>query len=511
MSNSPTPESHGPLVTVGIPTYNRPAGLDRTLACITGQTYPNLEILVSDNCSTTPETEQVARAWQRRDPRIVYHRQPENIGLEPNFKYLLAKAQGEYFFWAADDDGWTPDFVSEGMAAIGDAGSVMTGMRYAVRDRDLSRWKPPVRISPDRSCFENAVAFFTNLQPSLFYGIHRTELLRVFLRERMYDYYDCFFILRQILTHDFRIAPRVCFHVGIDSETPVYKPARPRPGAIYEYGPFLRDALSATFTSSRLTLGQKTRLGLLLLYVGANEFCHFERASQPRRTKLVMMARRLMRPAAVLLRVPLPPEPAVMVLPDRPADFCSMFISQADLQSEAYVRSRIEEARGQLDDKLVVIRNLENELVRQWHVFAARPVLGRLARLGHKLAAIFCRPLDERAARTRELTAWFAKKNWLYSPSTEQTGVSAATATGARQNELGRLLLQLEEKEATIQRLASVLHLRSQRIARLDSFRQRVQPATWIAPLASVPRAIRRLTARARAASKQGWRPASPR
>ena len=511
MSNSPTLESHGPLVTVGIPTYNRPAGLDRTLACITGQTYRNLEILISDNCSTTPETAEIAGAWQRRDRRIVYHRQHENVGLEANFKYLLERARGEYFFWAADDDGWTLDFVSEGMAAIGDAGSVMTGMRYAVRDRGLLRWKPPVRISPDKNCFENAVAFFTNLQPSLFYGIHRTELLRVFLRERMYDYYDCFFILRQILTHDFRIAPRVCFHVGIDSETPVFKPARPRPGAIYEYRPFLRDALSATFASSRLTLGQKMRLGLLLLYVGANEFCHFERASQPRRAKLLTMARHLMRPATVLLRVPLPPEPAVMVLPDRPADYCSMFISQVDLQSEEYLRSRIEEASGHLNDKLVVIRNLENELERQWHSFAARPVLGRLARLGRKLAVILSRPLDESAARTRELTAWFARKNWLYSPPTEQEGPSTLTAIEARQNELGRLLLQLEEKEATIQRLASVLHLRSKRIARLGSFRQRVQPAFWIAPLTSVPRMLRRLAARARAASKQSWRPASPR
>jgi glycosyltransferase involved in cell wall biosynthesis len=497
-------------VTVGIPTYNRPAGLDRTLACITGQTYRNLEILVSDNCSTTPETEVVARAWQRRDPRIVYHRQPENIGLEANFKYLLDKAQGEFFFWAADDDGWTPDFVAEGMAAIGDAGSVMTGMRYAVRDRGLLRWKPPVRVSPDKSCFEHAVAFFTNLQPSLFYGIHRTDLLRVFLRERMYDYYDCFFILRQILTHDFRFAPRVCFHVGIDSEAPVYKPARPRPGAVYEYRPFLRDALGATFTSSRLTLGQKIRLGFLLLYVGANEFCHFERATQPRRTKLLTLARYLMRPAAGFLRVPLPPEPAVMVLPDRPADFCSMFIPQADLQSKEYLQLRIREASGQLNDKLAVIRNLENELDRQWRTLAARPVLSRLVRLGRKLAVIFCRPLDERAARTRELAAWLAQKNWLHSAPTGQEEASASTAIEAQQNELGRLLLQLEQKEATIQRLASLLHLRSQRIARLDSFRQCIQPAKWIGSLASVPRTLRRLAARARAASKQSWGPASP-
>ena len=34
-----------PLVSVGIPTYNRPEGLRQTLDCITFQTYKNLEII----------------------------------------------------------------------------------------------------------------------------------------------------------------------------------------------------------------------------------------------------------------------------------------------------------------------------------------------------------------------------------------------------------------------------------------------------------------------------------
>ena len=38
----PQVQPAGPLVTVGIPTYNRPAGLRHALDCITGQTYRNL-------------------------------------------------------------------------------------------------------------------------------------------------------------------------------------------------------------------------------------------------------------------------------------------------------------------------------------------------------------------------------------------------------------------------------------------------------------------------------------
>lgn len=57
----------GPLVSVWIPCYNRPEGLKRTLECITGQTYKNLEIIVSDNCSPDPEVERVGREYASRN------------------------------------------------------------------------------------------------------------------------------------------------------------------------------------------------------------------------------------------------------------------------------------------------------------------------------------------------------------------------------------------------------------------------------------------------------------
>jgi glycosyltransferase involved in cell wall biosynthesis len=69
-----------PLVSVGIPTYNRPAGLHRTLECITQQTYPNLEIIVSDNCSPDVEIGKVVQSFIEVDHRIKYFRQPKNIG-----------------------------------------------------------------------------------------------------------------------------------------------------------------------------------------------------------------------------------------------------------------------------------------------------------------------------------------------------------------------------------------------------------------------------------------------
>ncbi len=100
-----------PLVSVGIPTYNRPAGLRHTLECITRQTYRNLEIIVSDNCSPGPETERLVREFMENDPRIRYYRQETNKGPTHNFEFVIAKSTGDYAMYAADDDGWKDTYI----------------------------------------------------------------------------------------------------------------------------------------------------------------------------------------------------------------------------------------------------------------------------------------------------------------------------------------------------------------------------------------------------------------
>ena len=100
-----------PLVTVGIPTYNRPGGLERTLQCITAQTYTNLEIIVSDNCSTDKTVLPILQKYAAMDSRVRYIVQPTNRSIVPNFQYLLDAAGGTYFMWAADDDFWDANFI----------------------------------------------------------------------------------------------------------------------------------------------------------------------------------------------------------------------------------------------------------------------------------------------------------------------------------------------------------------------------------------------------------------
>ncbi len=107
-----------PLVSIGIPTYNRPDGLERTLACACAQTWRNLDIVVSDNASTDPRVAVILARWEAVDPRIRILRQPYNCGPVANFTAALAAARGEFFAWYADDDILLPHAIAAGVAAL---------------------------------------------------------------------------------------------------------------------------------------------------------------------------------------------------------------------------------------------------------------------------------------------------------------------------------------------------------------------------------------------------------
>jgi glycosyltransferase involved in cell wall biosynthesis len=102
-----------PLVTVGIPTYNRSASLQRALDSIRAQTYRHLDIVVSDNASPDPQVAQLIAQTSMDDHRIRHYCQEKNIGASGNFSFVLRQARGSFFMWAADDDEWHPTFIEK--------------------------------------------------------------------------------------------------------------------------------------------------------------------------------------------------------------------------------------------------------------------------------------------------------------------------------------------------------------------------------------------------------------
>jgi glycosyltransferase involved in cell wall biosynthesis len=100
------------LFTIGLPVRNASGRIGGVVKSILDQDHQNLELVISDNASTD-NTEEVCRDLADQDSRIVYHRNPINIGLLNNFLAAMNLAKGTYFRWIGDDDWLDPTYVTK--------------------------------------------------------------------------------------------------------------------------------------------------------------------------------------------------------------------------------------------------------------------------------------------------------------------------------------------------------------------------------------------------------------
>ncbi|MCX5041705.1 glycosyltransferase [Aldersonia sp. NBC_00410] len=103
-----------PLVSIGLPVRNGADRVEPVIKSILAQTYENLELIICDNASTDG-TEDLCRTLAAQDERVVYHRHPVNIGLNPNFDAALRLATGTYFRYVGDDDWLDPACIGMGV------------------------------------------------------------------------------------------------------------------------------------------------------------------------------------------------------------------------------------------------------------------------------------------------------------------------------------------------------------------------------------------------------------
>ena len=84
-----------PLVSILIPTYNRPHYFKIALESALAQTYPNIEIIVGDD-STNDETEILMRKhYLPSHKNITYIRNASTLGQFHNALMLLKHSNGE--------------------------------------------------------------------------------------------------------------------------------------------------------------------------------------------------------------------------------------------------------------------------------------------------------------------------------------------------------------------------------------------------------------------------------
>jgi glycosyltransferase involved in cell wall biosynthesis len=167
-----------PMVTIGIPTYNRAASLQRAVDSVLTQDFRDIELLISDNASTDG-TQAVCEAYCRQDCRVRYMRQPRNQGARVNFLRVLQEASGEYFMWLADDDWIEPSYVALCLGALTthrDYALVSGTARYFNGDTFVFTGKA-INLVHERG-WRRVLAYYTHVADNaIYYGLMRRTVL----------------------------------------------------------------------------------------------------------------------------------------------------------------------------------------------------------------------------------------------------------------------------------------------------------------------------------------------
>ena len=133
---------HGPLVSVVIPAYNRAEKIEASIKSVQAQTYPNWEIIVSDDGSKD-DTKDVVGRLMGSDQRIRLISREQNAGAQAARNTGIMAAKGEWIAFLDSDDQWLPDSLQRRLAiALRDNVPVVHSNAYILhpgREKEMYR------------------------------------------------------------------------------------------------------------------------------------------------------------------------------------------------------------------------------------------------------------------------------------------------------------------------------------------------------------------------------------
>jgi glycosyltransferase involved in cell wall biosynthesis len=97
----------GPVVSVLLPTFNRPQYLYKALASILQQSYSSLQVIVVNDGGE--DVSDIVNSFH--DPRLVFINRKENYGKAFSLNEALAQAEGKYVAYLDDDDLYYPNHI----------------------------------------------------------------------------------------------------------------------------------------------------------------------------------------------------------------------------------------------------------------------------------------------------------------------------------------------------------------------------------------------------------------
>ena len=99
------------LVSVYIPTFNRPDFLRRALLSLLNQSYKNIEVLICDDGSSC-DLSVIKEEFKDKFPVLKWVRNETSLGACASRNILIKMASGDYITGLDDDDEFLPDRIN---------------------------------------------------------------------------------------------------------------------------------------------------------------------------------------------------------------------------------------------------------------------------------------------------------------------------------------------------------------------------------------------------------------
>lgn len=104
------------LVSIGVASYNNARYIVQMLESIRSQTYPLIELIIVDDCSTDNSVEVITNWLDRTSYLATFIQHEHNQGIVRTFNDCRCHAHGEYVSWVGSDDVLHPNMVAETVA-----------------------------------------------------------------------------------------------------------------------------------------------------------------------------------------------------------------------------------------------------------------------------------------------------------------------------------------------------------------------------------------------------------
>ena len=99
-------------IDVLLATYNGEKYLKEQIDSILNQTYKNIRLIISDDCSKD-NTPKILKEYEKADSRVVVHFHQKNMGVTKNFEYLLNQVESNLYMTSDQDDVWLPQKIEK--------------------------------------------------------------------------------------------------------------------------------------------------------------------------------------------------------------------------------------------------------------------------------------------------------------------------------------------------------------------------------------------------------------